>query len=78
MTDLDPDRVQQAAQAYLYGYPLVYCLDEIAKIPAGPPLLDGPAPFNSFGAARHLLDPDAEFVTPNNDTLYLILSLIHI
>ncbi len=75
MTDLDPDRVAQAAQAYLYGYPLVYCLDEIAKIPAGSPLLDGPAPFNSFGAARHLLDPDAEFVTPNNDTLYLIGAL---
>jgi hypothetical protein len=75
MTELDPDRLKQATQAYLYGYPLVYCLDEIAKIPAGSPLLERPAPFNTFGAARQLLGPDAEFVTPNNDTLYLIAAL---
>jgi hypothetical protein len=30
------------------------------------------APFNSFGAARDLLGPETKFVTPNNDTLYLI------
>ena len=75
MTVPDPDRVKQASQAYVYGYPLVYCLDEIAKIPAGSPLLPAPAPFNTFMGARELLGPDATFVTPNNDTIYLISAL---
>src|SRR5690606_3616104 len=28
--------------------------------------------YNTFGYARKLLGPDAQFVSPNNDTLYLI------
>jgi hypothetical protein len=30
----DAAKVQRAVQAYLYGYPLVYNLDEVAKFPA--------------------------------------------
>ena len=67
------DLVKQAAEAYIYGYPLVYNLNEIAKFPAGSPLLGGQAaPYNTFGRARKLLDHTAEFVSPNNDTMYLL------
>jgi hypothetical protein len=42
-------------------------------LPAGPNLVGPQAlPYNTFGYARNLLDPTAHFVSPNNDTLYLI------
>lgn len=67
------EQVKLAAEAFLYGYPLVYCLREIAKFPAGPNLVGPQAlPYNTFGYARRLLGPDAHFVSPNNDTLYLM------
>jgi hypothetical protein len=70
---LDPEQVKLAAEAYIYGYPLVYSLTEIAKFPAGPNLAGPEAlPYNTFGYARQLLGPEAHFVSPNNDTLYLI------
>ena len=67
------ERAKLAAEAFLYGYPLVYNMHEIAKFPAGPNLAGSEAlPYNTFGYARKLLDPSAEFVSPNNDTLYLV------
>src|SRR4029078_9053880 len=65
------EAVALAAETYVYGYPLVYNLDEIAKLANGMGVVkvDG---WNSFGPARHLLGPEAEFVSPNNDTLYLM------
>jgi hypothetical protein len=68
-----PDEVQAAAQTYVYGYPLVYSMTEIAKFPAGTTqLIDGKAPYNQFGYARNLMTPETKFVSPNNDTLYTI------
>src|SRR4029079_2550620 len=57
--------------------PLLYNLSEIAKLPAGTATLAGgrPIPYNTFFPARTLLDPSAKFVSPNNDTLYLIAAL---
>ena len=71
----DDQLVQVATRAYVYGYPLLYNLDEIAKLPAGRgSLAHGKAiPWNSFWYARDLLDHTAEFVSPNNDTLYLLV-----
>ena len=70
------EAVTAATQAYIYGYPLVYNLEEIAKLPAGDSTIFGtPVPWNRFEPVRHLLDPSAEFVSPNNDTLYLIAPL---
>jgi hypothetical protein len=67
------EQVKLAAESFVYGYPLVYSLHEIAKFPAGPNLASSEAlPYNTFGYARNLLDPNARFVSPNNDTLYLI------
>lgn len=67
------EQIKLAAEAFLYGYPLVNNLREIAKFPAGPNLVGPQAlPYNTFGYARRLLDPKAHFVSPNNDTLYLV------
>ena len=75
-TQPNPDPAEQvklAAEVFLYGYPMVYNFREIAKFPTGPNLVSSSAlPYNTFGYARKLLGPDAKFVSPNNDTLYII------
>lgn len=73
----DDQLVQAATRAYVYGYPLLYNLDEIGKLPSGRGTLAGgkPVPWNTFWYARELLGPSAEFVSPNNDTLYLLVPL---
>ena len=63
---------KQAAQAYLYGYPLVYDLDEVEGFVTGHSSLPVGGPFNQFVHARDLLGPETAFVSPNNDTLYTI------
>lgn len=66
----------EAAELYVYGYPLVYCTDEILKLTDGrSALFQDATPFNTFVAARELLGPEATFVSPNNDTLYLMAPL---
>ena len=67
-----PDQVKLAAEAYLYGYPLVYDLHEIAAFVTGSDRFPMQAPFNEFGHARSLAGPDFAFVSPNNDTVYSI------
>lgn len=72
----DDQLVQAATRAYVYGYPLLYNLDEIDKIVTGRgTMFDDPVPWNTFHAARELVDFTTEFVSPNNDTLYLIAPL---
>ena len=61
-----------AADAYVYGYPLVadltaadgFVRQGLGSVPA--------APFNSFSHARRLAGPDNRFVSVNNDTIYSI------
>ena len=67
-----PERVSAAAQAYIYGYPLVYSLTETAAFVAGGGRFPMQAPYNEFGHARQLAGPAFEFVSPNNDTVYSI------
>lgn len=64
--------VADAAKAFVYGYPLVYDLDEVAKFVRGAGSFPVSAPYNQFGLARDLLGPETKFVSPNNDTLYVI------
>jgi hypothetical protein len=66
---VDP-QVQAAAQAYIYGYPMVYNMKEINGFVSGAGSVPINAPFNEFGYARKLLGPETKFVSPNNDTLY--------
>jgi hypothetical protein len=68
----DADLIAAAVKTYLYGYPLVYNLVETQRLLDGTsPLLPG-SQANRFSAARELLGPDATFVSPNNDTCYLM------
>jgi hypothetical protein len=68
---MSQQELSRVAQAYVYGYPLVYSMQEIGKLVAGTSGITHLDGFNVFGAARNLLGPDADFVSPNNDTLYL-------
>jgi hypothetical protein len=70
-TTRTPAEISEAAATYIYGYPLLYNLEETAKFAGGngPVKIDG---WNTFGFARQLIGPDAKFVSPNNDTLYLL------
>jgi hypothetical protein len=69
------ERVRAAAGMYIYGYPLVYSMTETEGFAEGHSSLPVSAPWNEFGYARELLGPETTFVSPNNDTLYVIAAL---
>lgn len=60
-----------AVRAYIYGYPMVYDLDECIASTTKPKMSTG-APVNQFGHATTLASPRDKFVSINNDTLYSI------
>ena len=72
MTD---DRAALAAEAFIYGFPLVFNLSQVGRfvqegmgsLPAGP--------FNTFGHATQLAGPQDTFVSINNDTVYSMAQL---
>jgi len=73
-TQLSPsatsDLAGLAAQAFIYGFPLVFDLGEVGRA-----LRDGiglvpPVALNEFGHARQLAGPETRFVSINNDTVY--------
>jgi hypothetical protein len=68
----DTEQVKAATQVYVYGYPMVYSVGEIAKTADGSTTVVEHGRLNAFAPARRLLGPEAKFVSPNNDTLYLI------
>jgi len=53
----DAEQVKDAAETYIYGYPLVYDLKAVADSVEGSPTLPIHAPYNSFAYARQLLGP---------------------
>ena len=58
-------KIKLAAEAFLYGYPLVYNLREIAKFPAGPNLVQPePLPYNTFGYAWKAARSEGPFRLP--------------
>ena len=66
------ERIALAADAFIYGFPLVFDLEQVHRFTQ-----DGiggvPAtPFNRFGHATELAGPDSTFVSINNDTIYSI------
>jgi hypothetical protein len=72
MTD---DRAALTAEAFIYGFPLVFNLSEVSRfvrqgigsVPA--------VPFNTFGHATQLAGPADTFVSINNDTVYSVAQL---
>lgn len=59
-----------AAEAFIYGYPLVYNLDHINQFVRGGVGAVPGAAFNEFGHAHQLAGPETKFVSINNDTVY--------
>jgi len=57
-------------QAYLYGFPLVFNLDQMTRYVTEGVGANPAAPFNTFSHARKLAGPQDTFVTINNDTVY--------
>src|SRR5688572_14234572 len=62
-------------QAYLYGFPLVFNLDQVTRYVTEGVGSNPAAPFNSFSHARKLAGPQDTFVTINNDTVYSMAQL---
>ncbi len=69
------ERVALAAEAYVYGFPLTFNLEQVERFTrvgmGGLPA----APFNVFSHASQLAGPEDTFVSINNDTVYSIAQL---
>jgi len=60
----------QVTEAYLYGFPLVFNLDQVTRYVTEGVGANPAAAFNTFSHARALAGPADTFVTINNDTVY--------
>jgi hypothetical protein len=69
------DLTALAADAYIYGFPLVLDLSMVERFTTEGIGTLPPTPFNRFAHSVRLADPDATFVSVNNDTLYSIAQL---
>src|SRR6476619_7481811 len=69
------DRAFLAADAFIYGFPLVFDVQEVDRF-AREGIGAVPAtPFNRFGHASALAGPETKFVSVNNDTVYSIANV---
>ena len=69
---VDAGLVKLAADAYVYGFPIVFDLDQVRRFVTTGVGANDAAPFNSFSHGRTLAGPDETFVSINNDTVYSI------
>lgn len=69
------DSAEITTQTYLYGFPLVFNLDQVTRYVTEGVGANPAAPFNSFSHARKLAGPQDTFVTINNDTVYSMAQL---
>ena len=65
----------RAVEAYIYGFPLVFNLDQVLRYVTTGIGANPAAPWNSFSHARQLATPADRFVTINNDTVYSMAQL---
>ena len=61
-----------ASEAYVFGFPLVFDLEQVERFTSSGLGSLEPAPFNTFSHARTLAGPEDTFVSINNDTAYSI------
>ena len=71
----DPRREDLVTEAFFYGFPIVFNLEQVERF-----VSDGvgslpPAPFNAFAHAASLAGPDDTFVSINNDTVYSVAQI---
>ena len=69
---MSDDLAALAADAYIYGFPLIFDLQEAGSFVREGMGALAPAPFNSFSHASELAGPRDRFVSINNDTIYSI------
>ena len=62
-------------EAYVYGFPLVFDLEEVERFSKSGMGSVPAAPFNTFAHATQLAGPQDTFVSINNDTVYSIAQL---
>lgn len=72
---VDPNLVTLAADAYVYGYPLVYDLNEVRAFSERGMGSVAAKPINEFSHATTLGGPGDKFVSINNDTVYSVAQL---
>lgn len=63
------------ADAFVYGFPLVFDLQQVARFTGDGMGSVPPAPFNEFSHATALSGPQDTFVSINNDTVYSIANV---
>ena len=71
----DERLADQAAEAFIYGFPLVFDLEQVDRLVTVGLGATPATPFNQFGHARALAGPADTFVSVNNDTLYSIAQI---
>lgn len=64
-----------AAKAYVYGFPIVFNLDQVRRYVTTGVGANEAAPFNRFSHAGELAGPKDTFVSINNDTVYSMCQL---
>lgn len=64
-----------AAEAFVYGFPLVFDLRQVARFTGAGMGSLPPAPLNEFSHATTLAGPQDTFVSINNDTVYSIANI---
>jgi hypothetical protein len=64
-----------AADAFIYGFPLVFDLQEVERFTHKGMGALAPAPLNAFSHATALAGPQDTFVSINNDTVYSIANV---
>jgi hypothetical protein len=72
---MSDERTALATQAYIYGFPLVFDLEEVVRFTVEGVGSLPPAPYNQWAHARELANHENTFVSVNNDTLYSIAQL---
>jgi hypothetical protein len=64
-----------ATRAYIYGFPVVFDVDQIRRFTTRGIGERSATPFNEFSHAIRLAGPEEKFVSINNDTVYSIAQL---
>ena len=69
------DLTETAARACIYGFPLVFDLEQVHRFVTSGIGSTPATPYNTFGHARALANAGDTFVSINNDTIYSIAQL---
>lgn len=72
---MDAGLVKLAAEAYVYGFPIVFDLEQVNRYVTTGVGGNPAASFNTFSHARALTTAEDTFVSINNDTVYSMASI---